>query len=70
MKNGSESMTRKIKVDQEKIDATMSLKKFDSETEIVEIDLGEYLIKLTGREMLKMKGFHLLGSDLDERQRD
>ena len=63
-------MVTNIDIDQEKIEAIMSIKKFKSKKELVNVALDEYLRVLAGKELLKLKGSDSWEGDLEEIRRD
>jgi Arc/MetJ family transcription regulator len=63
-------MITNIDIDQEKIDAIMSMRKFKSKKELVDKALQEYRRILAGKELLKMKGSNIWEGDLDQLRTD
>jgi Arc/MetJ family transcription regulator len=63
-------MITNIDIDQKKIDAIMSMRKFKSKKELVDKALQEYRRILAGKELLKMKGSNIWEGDLDQMRTD
>ena len=63
-------MVTNIDIDQEKIEAIMSIKKFKSKKELVDTALDEFLKNISRQEVLKWKGSDFWEGDLNKMRQD